>query len=105
MDLLLLVYESLCFVVFVSDGRGSLFCTSYYVTSPSLIVIDSISSSFYVALLSVWGQLICMLLVSCLMGYGPSALNTFHVAVIDPIPFFFMSKLFILGFSHISDSV
>ena len=39
-----------------------------------------------VVLTSVCGQVIYMVLVSCLMGYGPAALNVCHVDVIIHVP-------------------
>ena len=67
MDLLLLVFELICFVIFVVDGGGYLLCNSSYVASPSMIFGSSMNlhsgCSCVVALPSVWGQVIYMLLV------------------------------------------
>ena len=53
-----------------------MFCTSYYVVSPSITVLSSINLyigfSQAVALPYVWGQLIYMLLVSCLIFWEVS---------------------------------
>ena len=83
---------------------GFLVFTYYSVDSSS--ITDGASMNLHsgfsqdFALPSVWGQVIYMLLVSCLVGSGPATLNAYHVSVV-----FAMSKLFFLGCYYMSDLV
>ena len=53
---------------------------------------------------SICGQAIYVVLVSCLMGSGPVALNECHVDVISLILCCYVKVIF-LGYPHISDLV
>ena len=68
MNSFLLIYDFLWFVIFVVGGRGTLLYTYSYVASPYMIFGSSMNlhsgCSLAVALPSVWGQVIYMLLVS-----------------------------------------
>ena len=57
-----------------------------------------------VVLPSVCGQVISVVLVSCLMGSGPAALNACHVDVISLLRFCYVKVIF-LGCPHMSDLV
>ena len=88
MDLHLLVSESICFFILVSDDRGYLVCTLSSDASPYIIFGSSMNlhrgCSGAFELPYVWGQAIYVVLVNCLMGSGPAALNTCHIDVILP---------------------
>ena len=104
----LLVFELLCFVIFLVDGGVSLVWNSSSVASPSTIVGTSMNLySGYrlaVALPYVCGKVIYVVLFSCLMGYGTSALNAYHIDVISLICCCYVKVIF-LGCPHMSDLV
>ena len=86
-DLCLLIYESLWFFIFLDDWKGYLVWSSSSIDSPSMIFGSSMNlysgCILAVALPSVCGQVIYVVLVSCLMGPGLAALNGWHVDVIS----------------------
>ena len=84
---------------FVAGGRGYLACTSSSVDSTSINIGASMNlhSGFRLAVVlrTVWGQIIYVLLVSFLMGSGPTALNTCPVAVISHICCFYVKVIYL----------
>ena len=106
------------FFIFVADGRVYLVWTSSSVASTYIIVRASMNlhSGWIQAVFlpSVWGQVVYVVLVGCLMVSDTSILNTWHVDVISPfwccyvkVQIFYLNTAvsMCLGFSGLSSSI